>query len=252
MNMQVSLKGKPRRLAVLDYGLFEVHAGPRTIGICGFAIETDAGETVLIDTGFPEKYAEDAEAATREDDLGSFGRVLSITPENMAGAQLAKLGIAKSDIDLMIQSHTHIDHVGDMAGYPQAPILISAAERALPRPLYWSGKQAMEWPDAEYALVTEDMQLGPDFEVLHCPGHAPGQLAFLLRLPQTGWVLLTSDAISRASEIDEKFAGSWDDDLAIHHGDRLMRLAAERDAMVIFGHSPEQWPDLRKAPDWYE
>ena len=40
---QISLKGKPIRLAVLDYGLFKVHAGPRTIGICGFAVQTDAG-----------------------------------------------------------------------------------------------------------------------------------------------------------------------------------------------------------------
>lgn len=252
MENQITLKGKPKRLAVLDYGLFEVHAGPRTIGICGFVIQTDAEELVLIDTGFPEKYAQDAEAATREDDLGSFGRVLSVTGDNLPGPQLAKLGFNKSDVTLMIQSHTHIDHIGDMAGYPHAPILMSAAERALPRPLYWSGKQAMDWPDANYHLIDNDTPLGPDFEVLHCPGHAPGQLAFMLRLPHTGWVLLTSDAISRASEVDEKFAGSWDDDQAIFHGDRLMTLASERDAFVIYGHSPEQWPGLKKAPHWYD
>ena len=55
MMYEIALKGKPIRLAVLDYGLFEVHVGPRTIGICGFAVQTDAGEVVLIDTGFPEK-----------------------------------------------------------------------------------------------------------------------------------------------------------------------------------------------------
>ena len=251
MKDEITLRGKPKRLAVLDYGLFEVHAGPRTIGICGFVVETDAGEVVLIDTGFPAKYARDAEAATAEDDLGSFGRVLSVTPDNLPAAQLAKLGLAKSDVTLMIQSHTHIDHLGDIAGFPGVPILIAAAERALPRPMYWSGKQPMDWPEADYALVETDFALGDGFEVLLCPGHAPGQLAFMVRLPDTGWVLLTSDAISRASEVDEKFAGSWDDALAIHHGDRLLRLAAERDALVIYGHSPEQWPTLRKAPDWF-
>ena len=248
---QISLMGKPIRLAVLDYGLFEVHSGPRTIGICGFAIQTDAGELVLIDTGFPAKYALDAKAATAEDGLGSFGRVLQITSENMPEAQLAKLGIAKPDLTLMIQSHTHIDHIGHMDGFPGVPILIAKAERALPRPLYWSGKQAMEWPERDYYLVTQDLTLAPGFEVLLCPGHAPGQLAFMVRLPDTGWMLLTSDAISRAAEIDEGFAGSWDVLLAVHHGDRLMRLARERDALVIYGHSPQQWPDLRKAPDWF-
>jgi N-acyl homoserine lactone hydrolase len=252
MDDQYRLKGRPQRLAMLDYGLFEVHAGPRVVGICGAVVQTDAGEVVLIDTGFPQKYADDAEAATAEDELGSFGRVVSVTRDNMPGPQLAKLGLAKSDVTLMIQSHTHIDHVGDMAGYPQAPILISAAERALPRPLYWSGKQAMEWPEADYVTVSDDIEIADGFEVRLCPGHAPGQLAFFVRLPQTGWVLLASDAINRPSEIDEGYAGSWDEALAIHHHDRLMALANERDAFVIYGHGPEQWPMLRKAPEWYE
>jgi len=251
MNSKTTLKGKSIRMAVLDYGLFQVHANGRIIGICGFVVQTDADETVLIDTGFPAKYAVDSAAATAQDDLGSFGRVLSVTPENMPAAQLAKLGRTPADITLMIQSHTHIDHVGHMDGFPHAPILIAAAERALPRPLYWSGKQIMEWPEAEYQLVEEDFTLGNGFEVFLCPGHAPGQLAFMIDLPQTGAVLLTSDAISRAAEIDEGFAGSWDVAQAIHHGARLMEMAAARDALVIFGHSPEQWPDLRKAPDWF-
>jgi len=251
MNTKTTLKGKSIRMAVLDYGLFQVHANGRIIGICGFVVQTDADETVLIDTGFPAKYAVDSAAATAQDDLGSFGRVLSVTPENMPAAQLAKLGLTPADITLMIQSHTHIDHVGHMDGFPHAPILIAAAERALPRPLYWSGKQIMEWPEAEYQLVEEDFTLGNGFEVFLCPGHAPGQLAFMIDLPQTGAVLLTSDAISRAAEIDEGFAGSWDVAQATHHGARLMEMAAARDALVIFGHSPEQWPDLRKAPDWF-
>jgi N-acyl homoserine lactone hydrolase len=250
MNTHLRLKGKPIRLAVLDYGLFQVHANGRIIGICGFVIQTDGGETVLIDTGFPEKYAHDADAATQEDDLGSFGRVLSVTTDNMPRAQLALLGLAPRDITLMIQSHTHIDHVGHMDLCPHAPILIASAERALPRPLYWSGKQTMEWPQAEYLLVEKDFTLGEGFDVLLCPGHAPGQLAFMLDLPDSGAVLLTSDAISRAAEVDEGFAGSWDVPLAINHGARLLEMAQARDALVIFGHSPEQWPDLPKAPHW--
>ena len=249
--MQPLLKGRPERLAVLDYGLFQVHANGRIIGICGYVIQTSAGETVLIDTGFPAKYADDADAATEEDELGSFGQVLSLTHDNLAPAQLAKLGLAPDDIDLMIQSHTHIDHVGFMHAFPGAPILIAAAERALPRPLYWSGKQAMEWPDADYVTLTGDTDIGPGFHVFLAPGHAPGQLAFMLDLPQTGSVLLTSDAISRPAEIDEAFAGSWDEPLAIRNGARLMAAAAERKAMVIFGHCPDQWETLRKAPDWY-
>ena len=87
------------------------------------------------------------------------------------------------------------------------------------------------------------------FSLFMTPGHAPGQLALMLDLPKTGAVLLTSDAISRPAEIDEAFAGSWNETLAIEHGARLMALAQDRDAMVIYGHCPDQWPGLRKAPE---
>ncbi len=251
MEEPIRLRGRPSRLAVLDYGLFEVHSGPRIIGICGYAIQTDAGELILIDTGFPEKYVQDADAATAEDGLGSFGRVLRITRDNTPDAQLAKLGLSRSDVTLLIQSHTHIDHVGHLAGFPGVPILIAAAERALPRPLNWSGGPPMDWPEGDYHLVSGDLVLAPGFEVLLCPGHAPGQLAFLVQLPDNGWMLLASDAINRPSEINEGFAGSWDPPLALQHAQRLLRLAQERDAQVIYGHCPMQWGSLRKAPDWF-
>ena len=249
--MQPLLKGSPARLAILDYGLFQVHENGRIIGICGYVIQTTDGETVLIDTGFPAKYAADADVATAEDDLGAFGQVLALTDDNLAPAQLGLLGLRPDDIDLMIQSHTHIDHVGFMDGFPGTPILMSAAERALPRPLYWSGKKAMEWPEADYILIEEDTVIGPGFEVLHVPGHAPGQLAFQISLPETGPVLLTSDAISRADELDTGLAGSCNPVLAEEHARNLIARASRDRAMLIFGHSPEQWPTLKKAPEWY-
>ena len=245
------IKGQPKRLHVLDFGLFKVHANGRVIGICGFLIETDADERILVDTGFPEKYARDIEVASLEDNLGEFGVVLHLAHENLPNAQLAKAGVVPSDIDLLIMTHTHIDHVGGLADYPDAPILIAKAERDLPKPLYWQGAQPMEWPDRDYMLVTKDFDLGPGFRIFLVPGHAPGQLALMVDLPESGRMLLVSDAISRPAEIDEKFAGSWDEQQAIENGARLMALAKETGAEVIYGHCPAQWQLLRKTPEHY-
>src|SRR6056297_1162954 len=126
MQVQGFIKGRPTSLAVLDYGLFKVHANGRIIGICGFAIETDADETILVDTGFPAKYARDTEAASREDRLYEFGEVLECTADNLPDAQLRKAGIDPAGLTLHIQTHTHIDHVGGIADYPDVPILVSA------------------------------------------------------------------------------------------------------------------------------
>ena len=251
MKPQSCIKGQPVSLHVLDYGEFRVNSGPRDIGIVGFLIKTNASEHILIDTGFPRKYADDGAAASTEDRLYEFGEVLTCTHRNMPERQLALAGSALDRVTLMIQTHTHIDHVGHIDACPQAPILIAAAERRLPRPLYWGDVQPLDWPERDYIEVEADVEIGPDLKVLLCPGHAPGQLAVFLRLQETGPVLLTSDAISRPAEVDEKFVGSWDKKQAIHHGNRLMNLAAESKALIIYGHCPEQWKTLRKAPESY-
>ena len=33
---------------------------------------------------------------------------------------------------------------------------------------------------------------------------------------------------------------------------RLLTLAQQRDAFIVYGHSPEQWATLKKAPNFYD
>ena len=245
------LRGKPISLMVLDYGLFKVHANGRIIGICGFLVHTDEEEWVLIDTGFPRHYADDPQTAATQDGLGSFGEVLILRHANLPDAQLALAGISKSDLTMLILTHSHIDHVGGIGDFPGVPIILAKAERALPRPLYFGKRQPMEWPMAEYLTIDGDCDIGPGFRALLSPGHAPGQLAFLIDLPQTGPVLIASDAISRPAEVDERFDTAPDPDLACKSAARLLALADDVGAFVIYGHCPVQWPNLKKSPDFY-
>lgn len=241
------------RLYILDFGLFQVHANGRIIGIPGYLIQTHGGENILIDTGFPAKYALDADTATNEDNLGAFGRVLSLTAENLPSAQLARCGLQPSDIDTLIMSHTHIDHVGGIGNFPGVDLVISPRERELPKPLYWNNHSPIEWPtDVQYHLIDKETILRPGLVLLPTPGHSPGHLSLFLRLPKTGPVLLTCDAISRAAEPAEGFEGSWNPVQAQLSADMLMELAAEEDAVIIYGHDPEQWPKLPKAPAFFD
>ncbi|NJM81897.1 MAG: N-acyl homoserine lactonase family protein [Tabrizicola sp.] len=238
------------RLFILDFGLFEVRGGERVIGIPGFLMETDRGARILFDTGFPPAYASDPDIAAR-DGLPRFGRLLDHGAHHTLSGQLALLGLQPPDIDLVILSHGHIDHVGALPLVAHAPIVMTERERADPRPSYFGAARPMPWPEADYHLIGADTSICAGLLLLPTPGHTPGHLSALVTLPETGPLILAADAINRACEPAERFADADDPGTAAASADRLLALAARTGAELLYGHDPAQWPGLRKAPACY-
>ena len=86
-------------------------------------------------------------------------------------------------------------------------------------------------------------------------GHAPGHQSVLVRLPQTGPVLLTIDAVpEQKSFTPDREAGPFDEDEeALRASTRklLDLVRREQVSLIIFGHDAEQWQTLKKAPNYY-
>jgi N-acyl homoserine lactone hydrolase len=246
----VILPGRLVRLTVLDLGRFEVRGGERVIGIPAYLMETDRGQRLLFDTGFPPDYLTDPDRPDRYG-LPRFGRLIGFTAAQTAEGALAALGLAPRDIDLVILSHGHIDHVGALPRFAHAPIVMTARERADPRPSYFGSARPMAWPEAQYHLIDTDTPVCTGLTLIPTPGHTPGHLSAVLNLPRTGAVILAADAINRASEPGEGFADAHDPAAAQASADRLQALAGPA-ALMIYGHDPAQWPALRKAPDFYD
>ena len=243
------LPGHLTRLTILDLGLFEVRGGERIIGIPAYLLETDRGARILIDTGFPPAYATDPGIADR-DGLPRFGRLLNFGPQQTAAGALARLGLAPRDIDLVILTHGHIDHVGSLPLFAHAPIVLTKTERSDPKPRYFGTSRPLDWPDAAYTLIDTDTPVCDGLTLIPTPGHTPGHLSAILDLPETGRVILAADAINRASEPAEHFADAADPAAAQASANRLLALGGP-DTLLIYGHEPAQWPALRKAPAFY-
>ena len=234
------------RLTILDLGRFDVGPGRRTIPIPGFLVETDHGARILIDGGFPPAYAADPDAAARADGLPAFGCLAGYHAGQTLPGALAALGLTVADIDLHILTHGHIDHVGALP-LIACPLVLTARERAEPRPLYFGTARPMPWPEVLTHTIDARTDICDGLTLIPTPGHTPGHLSVLVTLPQ-GPVILTGDAINRRSEPEEGFPDAMDPVAAAASAAHLHALRDRLGAALIWGHDPAQWPGLPKAP----
>jgi N-acyl homoserine lactone hydrolase len=241
------------RLAILDFGLFEVYQNGRMIGVPGYLI--DAGSRkILVDTGFHADYLSDPVGISAADQMATFGRLIHYTARNTPTSQLALLGVSKVEITDLVLTHSHIDHVGRIGEFPHARLWITANERALPRPSYWAGKSRIPaWPNMQTTIITNPAELIQGVSLIPTPGHTLGHMSLLVSLTNTGKVLLTADAISRPDElVEDVWSDAEDPTLARQSAKALVDLAQREHAWLIYGHCPKQWLELRKAPHWYD
>jgi N-acyl homoserine lactone hydrolase len=219
------------------------------IPVPGYLIQTADGTNVLVDSGLPpDAYRPGAAHAAPQ---ASADWVVN---------RLAEIGLAPADVDLVVASHFDEDHAGNHDLFPQAKVVVQrahlAAVRAGTLERYHAIRPRWDRPKEGYRLVDGDVELLPGIGLIESSGHVPGHQAVLVRLPETGPVLLAVDAIpirlgDHAPE--DRPLGPYDlDEAGVRASTRkLVDLAAREGAWIIHGHDAEQWAELRKSPEFY-
>ncbi len=213
--------------------------------VSGYLIRCDDGTNVLVDTGPDRDGVPDPRLLTRTD-VGLL-------------EQLAAVGVRPPDVDYVVCSHLDPDHAGNHDLFPEAEFVVQRSHLELAR----SGTQERlemsrdRWdlPHLKYRAVEGDTELLPGIDLIESTGHVPGHQSVLVRLPDTGAVLLAVDAITQEAALDPEQRPmtrfDLDPDAARASTRKLVDLAGRERAQIIRGHDPVQWPTLRHWPEYY-
>jgi glyoxylase-like metal-dependent hydrolase (beta-lactamase superfamily II) len=209
--------------------------------IGSFLIQT-AGRNVLVDAGYGE----------HEVDFPGFGPFVGGRfPEN-----LAQTGVRPQDIDTVVYTHLHLDHVGWTSRvvngtreltFPRARHLLMSSEWN-----YWTGPEPGEFhgalgPSLEEVrqplesrteFIGDGQAIAAGVNVLATPGHTPGHLSLVVSSGAERAIIL-GDVMHCPVQFDE---ADWsvvfdvDPDLARRTRERLMRELEDPSTVSADGH----------------
>lgn len=226
-----------------------VHDGMRTnIPVTGFLIRLPGDELALVDTGMSRLHVDDPELTWRGTPANDALRPV-MRPEDSLLYRLAQLGIAPQDIDYVINTHLHFDHAGnnDLLGRAKFFVQREQYELAKDNPSY--PNQYWNLPSLSYELVDGERELFSGVRVIPTPGHTDGHQSVLLRLPETGAVILCGDAVYCQENYDHDTWDSQADPATARDSALKLRAIAETErATMFYGHDREQAHAMRWAP----
>lgn len=171
----------------------------------------------------------------------------SVTPEVCLEAVLKDRGLGPEDFSHVIQGHLHADHAGGLRLFEDAGATVVVHEAEW-RHVVGNVAEAndffvrSDWnfvSRAPQMLMYGDQEIARDLWCISLPGHTPGTMGVLARLDQTGWVLLTSDAMYFHDTLGPPPATSaidMDGETWRASIDKIAAIAADRDAFLLPGH----------------
>jgi glyoxylase-like metal-dependent hydrolase (beta-lactamase superfamily II) len=216
-------------------------------------------EWVLWDTGVPQ--------ATLNDPKGwsTLPKLIVYHLDKTITGQLAEVGLKTSDITYVALSHTHGDHIGNVALFPNSTILMQRVEyswisspdgpndnvnqlKALARKLMGTPKQLR--------LLDGDTDVFGDGSVtlISTPGHTPGSQSLLVHLKNSGFIILSGDVVHLERNFEKDIVPSLNTDKAasIASMDRVRRMVATYQAKLFINHDKAQSDTLRLLPAFYD
>lgn len=188
--------------------------------------------TILIDTGLG-----DIDEVSQMQSRYGVDLMASRTDGQDLVAGLAAHGVAPEDVDVVVLTHLHFDHIGNNELFPNATFIVQKDElpqATEPPPfcMFYYSEYAYKIEAVRYRLqvIDGDLQLDDAVRLVKIGGHTPGCMVVMVTT-DVGTVCLTSDVMYNYKnlELNWPMGSFWDlPDLMAGYD----RLHAEADIIV--------------------
>jgi N-acyl homoserine lactone hydrolase len=218
-----------------------------------------SGEWLLWDAGVPESAHDDPKG------WSTLPKLIVYHLDKTLTDQLGEIGLTTRDITRVAVSHTHGDHIGNVALFSNAMILMQRAEylwinspngssdnvnqlMALARTLL--GKPA------NLQLIDGDSDVFGDGSVtlVSTPGHTPGHQSLLVHLKRSGFIILSGDVVHSGENFMNDAVPSLNTDKAesVMSMERIRKMMSTYNAKLFINHDKKQSDQLKLLPAFYD
>jgi glyoxylase-like metal-dependent hydrolase (beta-lactamase superfamily II) len=221
---------------------------------CNAYLIRRGGEWIMWDTGIEDAVAKEP-----------GGRVIA---HNIRGivvrtieSQLEDIGLMPADVGVVILSHAHFDHVGNAGLFPHAAWYIQRREHeAMFGPDYegygYAPALYQGLEQAKVELVDGGLDVFGDgaVKIIPTPGHTPGHCSLLVRLPDTGPVLLSADVAHYPFNLEHRCVPAFNSDPeeSRRSMEKVDAIARAEGAQLWLNHDIVQTATIPHAPAYFD
>ncbi len=152
-------------------------------------------------------------------------------------AALGEVGLHRTDVMDVVNTHLHFDHCGQNRLFQRVPIHVQRAEyEAALRPDY-TVPEWVDFPGASYHLLEGDAEIADGVHILSTPGHTPGHQSVLVETA-SGPVVIAGHAIFSKAEYEDSAPPQAPTPVSVRSAGRIRAVGPRR---VFFSHDDEVW-----------
>ena len=183
--------------------------------------------------------------------------------EDMIDGWLKKAGKSVDQVKVVITSHTHLDHAGNMEMFPKAIHVLQKKELYqgwFPEKFQGRTGGAFVMADIDGTRDFNFLELEGDYDlfgdgsvqVLSTPGHTLGHSSVKIHLASGKTIVLSQDAIWMQENMDGYPAGlNYSVQDYTKSVNRLKFIRDLEGAPIFYGHDQNQWAK-RSSDGWYK